>query len=646
MNREQVEEFVGSLPGWARSRYALTIPVLLVVVPVLVSLLRASHFETRLEVFPTMPPGNAGLSADYLRVRALVVNPGFDVNAKGWRGAAGCALRRSTRQPHSGAGSLGCVRERSTAADGTALSTDVVLPAPGRYRVEAWVRLPRGYAGGPPTVELDGFSASRRVGGRVGDRRVRGSWQPVWSEYAVEGKDMEGSIVLRHDRPLPPRGQVLYWDDVRALSANDVSLPAPPRVNLVSNSGFESDRSSWGDPPTMIARRSASLAHSGSASMRSSSADRAATDTNAGYTYVVFPRGGTYRAQGWVYIPRRARPSHPVVFLEGFSGSTQVAQRLADPARRGTWQRVSTDYAISSHDLEGALVLRVPPESTGQGAGGGAPGLVAYWDDVGVPAPRSKAPRDALEAANSVRAALAEPQLRFEVSLMARDKRLYDPRRATVVRSPRRDALSFIVTVASDVPGDARRLSAPLRAALLRAARRSTLRQAQATWQNLISRLERTLPARKRELLQRRANVLQRVIGAQAADVVALPSPGAEASAPVRSRQAQVTRNRQKVIARLGSDLAPRQRALVEQRAEDLQRMIGAQVGEYLVTPSGPVPQPTRAVDRLLDGLPGSFPPRVGAGWAGAAGLVCGLLLFGMLVALTAVRQRSAAPGR
>ncbi len=484
-----VRDLVDSLPGWTRSRWALAPVLVLVLVPVLVSLLRAPDFETTLEVFPTKPPGNA-------------------------------------------------------------------------------------------------------------------------------------------------------------VSSNEPDMPAPARVNLVSNPGFEQDRSGWADPPAFTARRSDALAHSGSASLRASSGQEAPSDTNAGYTHVVFPRAGTYRARAWVYIPRRARAAYPDLRLEGFSGSRHLAQRAGDPDRRGTWQPVWSDYAISSRDLEGALVLRVPPDPSPQGAGETADReIVVYWDDITVSAPRPEPPRDARGPANSLRSSLEEPQLRFEVSLMAEDDRLYDPRRATVVRSPREDALSFIVRVRSDVPDDARRVGAPLRLALVRAGRRSRLRQTQAAWQNLISELGSGLPPGQRKLLQRRAEVLQRMIGAPARDAVALPSAAPEPSRAERVKQQRVQEDRQKVIARLGEHLAPRQRALLAQRVDDLQRMIASQTAEYVVIPAGRVAEPTRAVDRLLATLPGPFPPRVDPAAAGAAGLLCALLLFGLLVAVSVLRQRAAAHG-
>ena len=640
-----VRSLVDSLPGWLRSPWALAPVLLLVLVPLVVSLLRSPEFETTLEVFPTKPPGNAAVGvAEGSPVSDAVANRGIEDDARGWQRQPGFELRRSTAEAHSGTASLASTRDRQTAIGGRAASTRVVFPTAGRYRVRAWVHLPRGYSGGPPAIALEGFSRSSRAAARAGDPRVRGRWQLVWSDHVVDASQLEGRLVLRSGTPLPQGGQVLHWDDVQVLSSNEPDMPPPARANLVSNPGFEHDRSGWADPPAFTAQRTEAVAHGGNASLRAFSDQQPLSDTNAGYTYVVFPRAGTYRVQAWTYIPRHARVARPNLSLEGFSGGKQLGQRLGDPYRRGTWQPVWSDYAISSRDLEGVLVLRVAPDSGSQRAGETADRqTVVYWDDVTASVPRPAPPQDAARPADRLRSALEEPQLRFEVSLFTEDDRLYDPGRATVVRSPRGDALSFTVKVGSDVPADARRLRAPLRLALARAARRSTLRQAQASWQKLISELGSRLPSKQRELLRRRAEVVQRMIGAPARDAVVLPSPGPEPTPAQRTGERRVARNRQMVVARLGEHLPPRQRTRLAQRAEDLERMIATQAAEYVVIPGRRVPKPRREVDRLLETLPGPFPPRVAPTAAAAAGLVCWLLLFGLLVTVAVLRQRAAA---
>jgi hypothetical protein len=653
LNRETVRQLIDALPSWARSGYALNIPLLLVIVPVIVSLYRAPSFDTTLEVFPTMPPGNASISRAYgPGGRGIVANPGLEVSASGWKDHPACAsLRRSTRQAHSGVASLACVRGRPTAPAERAASIRVALPSAGRYRAQAWVRLPRGYNGGPPRIELEGFIGSSRVAARDGDPRVRERWQLISSDYVVKSIDRSGRVLLRADPPLPTRGQVLYWDDVSMLSSNDASMPAPPRINLVSNPSFEERASAWGKPPIFKTRHSTTLAHSGDGSLRSSSNSRVLKDTNAGYTYLVFPRAGVYRAEAWVYVPLKpnVRASSPAIFLEGYSGGVQLAQRAGSPQGRGRWQQISTDFIISSDDLQGSFVLRdiAGPARPG-GARRDAPATTTiYLDDANVSAPRPALPRDELGPARGVRLAFEEPQLRLEVSLAARDKNLYDPSRVTLLRSARTETLSFIAKVASDVPSDARSLAGPLRSALQRAAIRSTLRRAQASLQQLISRLGNGLPARRRAILQARANVLQGMIGAQAADVVALPSSEPKPSTRrTRREELRVQRNRQKVISRLGNGLPPRQRALVQQRADDLQRLVGAHAPDFVVAASGPSPKPTRALDRLLDKLPGPYPARIGPVWAAAAGLLCAALLLGMLFATTAVRHRGTVRSR
>ncbi len=489
-----MRELVGSLPGWARSRFALVIPLLLVVVPVAVSLLRDSHFDTTLEVFPTTPPGNAGASSE----------------------------------------------------------------------------------------------------------------------------------------------------------SNAVNLPAPDEVNLVANPGFEHDRSGWGDPPAFKVLRSERRAHTGTASLRSSTEQRAPADTNAGHTYIVFPRAGSYRVKAWAYLPATTGEGRPGVFLEGFSGSTQLKQTLGDPARRGTWQWVSTDYAISPQDLEGSLVLRDLPASTAAGGAGPDAGgeRVLYWDDVSVTARRPDRTSDPVAAAASLRSALREPQLRSDIARIAADTNLYDPRRTIVERSPRNGTLSFVVRVANDTPSDANRLAGPLRSTLLDAARRATRRRAAKTWQQLIAIVGDRLAPRKRALLEQRAGVLERLIGAQPADVVAPPAPAPKPSSLTQAQLLQAHEDRQAIISRTGDDLPPWQRALVQEQADNLQRMIAADTAEFVVLPANAPVEPTRPLDRLLANLPGPFPKRVGPLSAGAAGLICAILFLGMLITMTAARQYAAGGSR
>ena len=639
-----------ALPRWVRSPAALIIPLLLIAVPVAVSLLRDPDFHTELEVVPTLPVGNAGGHVDDVpAVRDIVANPGFQHDTKGWRGRPGFVLGRSTEESHSGAASLAAVRGRQPAAGGTVASTAAVFPAPGRYSIQARVRLSADYRGGAPQIALEGFSGSSRVAGRAADRSARGRWQLVTAEYVIEPDDLEGLIVLGTGRVLPQPGQVLHWDDVRVLS-NDVSLPPPDAVNLVSNPGFEQDTSGWADAPAYDAQRSELFAHTGSAALRSSSDRPAPSDTNAAHTYVVLPRAGSYVVKAWVYVPRGGPAARPAVFLEGFSGSTQLAQKTGDPARRGTWQFVSAEYAISPQDLEGSLVLRdLPPGPAADGAQAQARGdRILHWDDVSVTAPRPDVRGDALGAAAEVRAALEEPQLRHDVSKLTSDATLYDPRHASVQRSSRTGTLSFIVTVRSDIPDDANRLAGPLRGALVGAARRARLRRAQSRWQQLIASVGEGLPPARRALLQRRAKVLERMIGAQPADAVAprtaLTESGTSTLGP--AEQLRVHEHRQKVISRIGRHLPPWQRALVQQQADDLQRMIATDPVDFVVLPARSPVEPTRQLDRLLDQLPGSFPARAEPVWAGVAGVISLVLLLGMLIATNAGRGRAEARGR
>jgi hypothetical protein len=557
-------ELGGRFPGWPRLRYALPLAALFVAVPVAVSLLRASHFSVTLEVYPTTPPGNAPAAGHSSPAELnLIANPGFESGVEGWTDPPSFAIRRSTKEAHSGTASLASVRDRRSPIDGNEGYSYIVFPGPGRYRIQAWVRLPRGYSGGPPAVYLDGFAGSRQVAQQLGNPQVRERWQEVSSEYLISGKHLAGLAVFRTLVALPERGQVVYWDDVFVPSRT---------TNLVSNSGFEYDTSGWGTPPAFAVRRSTEEAHSGAASLASYRDRKTPLDGNAGYTYVVFPRAGTYRAQAWVYLPSPFGAGPPGIYLEAFAGSKLLDQRLGNPNLRNRWQLVSSDYSISAQDLAGSLVLRVVAVLPGRRR-------VMYWDDVSVSAPLQPEPATTREASVEARRLgdlLAEQQLRLDVSLAA-GKDLYRPHRVTVTRNRQASGLGFVVSAASDTPDDARRLAGPLRNALVRAA--------------TLSRSQR-----------------------------------AEAELGVVTKQ-------------LATKLRPRQRLRLEQRADDLRRLIASQPPDFVVVPADSTPGPKRIVDRALDKLPGPFPPRVDPIWAGAAGLLCALLFLGVVAAFTAVRR-------
>lgn len=304
------------------------------------------------------------------------------------------------------------------------------------------------------------------------------------------------------------------------LVVGDASAPSNHRTpNFVSNPDFEYDTSGWADPPTFAVRRSVEQAHSGIAALASWRDLRTPKDGNTGYSYVGLPGPGRYQVGAWVRLPRRYTGGPPAVYLEGFSGSTLRAQKLGNPRLRDSWQRVSSEYAISGQDLAGSLVLRTI---------GSLPrrGQVLYWDDVVVPALlRAEAPggRAAARQSQHLESLLADQQLRLEVALAA-GKDLYRSNRVTVSQSPRADALSFLVTAESDTPNDARRLAGPLRAALAHAATRSRTQRAQERLDEITSRLEGNPGAGQRALLERRADDLRLLIAAQPPDFVVASS--------------------------------------------------------------------------------------------------------------------------
>lgn len=635
MSRETARGLLGCLPRWARSPLVLTIPLLLVALPVTVSVLRDSSFDTTLEVFRYLPKDMASPAGP--PVPALVPSPGFEAGLQGWSAGRGAMVARTVSTAHSGAASLAIVPRGRLRPDGALAATPVLLPRAARYRVRAWVRLPRVYRGGAPRIVLTGVAGAEIRGEHPGDPQARGRWQEVWTDVEARGRDLRGTILLRAATPLPQRDQAIWLDDVEVLSA-DPGVPVAPGLNLVSNPGLEYDFAGWGDPPAFAAGRTGALSHTGGGSLRSVADGPAVTDTNAGYTNITFPRAGTYRAQAWVSVPS-ADAGRPIVSLEGFSASRQLSQQTVS-ARRGIWQRVSTLYAISSLDLEGSLVLRIGPSSkqaTARRAAGTE--AIAFWDDISVEAPGPQSAREAADLADRVRGALVEPQMRLDTALIAGDPALYDPKRARVTRSARKNVVSFLVRVRGSSPEQARELAVPLRTALNRAAQRDALRQAAETWQRLVRSLERDLLPSQRALLLRRAGFVTRQIGAPPADAVAPPAPVYPLTAADRLRQSRLQRDRRRVIARIGENLVPRQRALVQQRVDDLERAVAAQTVSFVVMGTNDEARPRRWMDRTLDGLPGAYPPRIRPVWAAVSGLACSLLLFGLLVATTAVRD-------
>ncbi len=263
------------------------------------------------------------------------------------------------------------------------------------------------------------------------------------------------------------------------------------------------------------------------------------------------------------------------MYLEGFFGSTLLAQKLGTPKRRDMWQRVSSEYAISAQDLAGSLVLRTIESLPRRGR-------VLYWDDVAVPGPlRPEAPGSRVAARQSQRleSLLADPQLRLDVALAAGSD-LYQPDRVTVSQSARTDALSFFVTAESDTPRDAQRLAGSLRTAFVNAA--------------------------------------------------------------TRSRAGRATEELEALTKRLEGDLRGGQRALLERRADDVQRLLGTQPPDFAVASLDSETDPEGLADRIVEALPGAPPPRSHPMWAGAAGLLAALIVFGAAFAFTAVRRGAA----
>ncbi len=553
-------------PRWFRSVYLGVLVTVVVFGAIVFTLIRTDVFNSSGNISPTTPGNGAAATGNGLVKLNLVDNSGFDSNLATWSKPPVFTIAHSTARAHEGQGSLVSKRTRPRLTDGNAGFTYLVFPTAGRYRAEAWVYLPTDYDGGPPAVYLEGYAGSRQLTQQVGDPRLRGRWQRVWSEYRLVSVGLAGSLVLRVTGTLPSIGKELYWDDVAA--------PIVAR-NFVLNPGFETGLGSWADPPSFAIQQSKDRAEADNASMASVRDRKRPEDGNTGYTFLALPRAGTYRVEASVYLPEGYDGGPPAVYLESYQGSQIVAERTGDPGRRGEWQRVWTDHKIAAGDLKGALVVRV---------NGSLPSLgkVIYWDGVLVTAPASAAAvatAPARRQSTWLAALLADEQVRLGVFLaLGRDA--YRPDRVRVTPSERDGVFSFSLGVSGRTPAEARRMVDALASGVEN--------------RSVSSGVERATAARE---------------------------------------------TAQKQLA--ARDISLHRRSLLDQQVTNLTSFLSAPAPGFLAGPGAVhVSSPSRPADRLVDALPGPFPPRPEPLWAGAAALLTALGLLATAGILTGARPR------
>jgi len=553
-------------PRWFRSVYLGVLVTVVVFGAIVFTLIRNDVFDSSGNISPTTPGNGAAATGNGLVRLNLVDNSSFESDLGTWSTPPAFTIAHSTARAHEGDGSLVSTRTRASSNDGNTGTTSLVFPTAGRYRAEAWVYLPTDYAGGPPAVYLEGYVGSRLLAQEIGDPRLRGQWQRVWSEYRLVSSGLAGSLVLRVIGTLPSIDRMLYWDDVAA--------PIVAR-NFVVNPGFETGLSSWADPASFAVQQSKDRAAAGDASMASVRDRKTPEDGNTGYTFLALPRAGTYRVEASVYLPEGYDGGPPAVYLESYQGSRILAERTGDPSRRGEWQRVWTDHKIAAGDLTGALVVRV---------NGSLPSLgkVIYWDGVLVTAPASRAAvatAPARRQSTWLAALLADEQVRLEVFLaLGRDA--YRPDRVRVTPSERDGVFSFSLGVSGRTPEEARRM------------------------------------------------------------VDALAS-GVE-NRSVSSGVERATAARQAAQTKLAAgEISSHRRSVLEHQVTNLTTFLSAPASAFLVGPGAlHASSPSQPADRLVDALPGPFPPRPGALWAGTAALLTALGLLATAGVLTGARPR------
>jgi len=504
---------------WFRSVYFGVLVTLVVFGAIVFTLIRTDVFHSSGNVSPTTPGNGAAATGKGLVKLNLVDNSSFDSDLGSWSKPPVFTIARATARAHEGQGSLVSTRTRASSNDGNTGFTYLVFPTAGRYRAEGWVYLPTDYAGGPPAVYLEGYAGSRLLAQEIGDPRLRGKWQRVWSEYRLVSSGLAGSLVLRVIGTLPSIDRMLYWDDVAA--------PIVAR-NFVVNPGFETGLSSWADPPSFAVQQSKDRAAAGNASMASVRDRKTPPDGNTGYTFLALPRAGKYRVEASVYLPEGSDAGPPVVFLESYQGSRILAQRTGDPSLRGEWQRVWTDYSIAAGDLKGAVVLRVS----------GLPsfGKVISWDNVFVTAPASRAAvatTTARRQSTWLAALLADEQVRLGMFLaLGRDANR--PDRVRVSPSEHDGVFSFSLGVVGRTPEEARRMVEALASGVENRSIQSGVERATAALQTAQKELAaKEISFHRRSVLEQQVTNLTSFLSAPAPGF--LVGPGAvHASSPSR----------------------------------------------------------------------------------------------------------------
>lgn len=170
-------------------------------------------------------------------------------------------------------------------------------------------------------------------------------------------------------------------------------------TNLVTNGGFETSATGWGDGGNTTLTRSTEQAHSGAASGKSVMDSTAAGENACAFYPLTFAAAGIYTLSVWVYIPTAWTGGAVALDHSGYAGSSPSdgTNVNADMDTRDAWQRIVSTVTIAGGDLAGNLrVVGMDIES----------GEAIYVDDAQVEAGSIATPYVATDGGTATRPAL------------------------------------------------------------------------------------------------------------------------------------------------------------------------------------------------------------------------------------------------
>lgn len=128
-------------------------------------------------------------------------------------------------------------------------------------------------------------------------------------------------------------------------------------TNLVTNGGFETNTTGWGDGGNTTLTRSTEQANSGTASGKSVMDSTSGVENACAFYPITFAGAGTYTLSAWVYIPTAWSGGTVALDHSGFAGSSPAdgTDVNADMDVRDGWQRLGSTVTIAGGDLAGNM---------------------------------------------------------------------------------------------------------------------------------------------------------------------------------------------------------------------------------------------------------------------------------------------------